>query len=552
MTKAMRTAIAFLLAVLVIIPAAAQEEPVTFTFGTFGNPVELDPAVVTDGISFRVATQGCESLLAYDGSTTNPIPSLASSWEASEDGLTWVFQLQEGVTFHDGTPFNAEAVVWNFNRWQFDDAPGHFEEEVFEYYDYMFGPGEESFVASVEATGEYEVTFTLDEPNGGFLNTLAMPMFSIASPTAVEENGPAYGSPEVGYVCTGPFEFVEWISDERVVLERFEDYWGEFPGNVDRIVFQQIPDNAARFAALQAGEIDAFEQPNVEDLEAIEASEDLYIETRGPLNILYLAFSYRIQEFRDPLVREAISLAMDREAIAAAFYPPGAIPAKSFLPPSLWGYNPELPDIEYNPERAMELLAEAGYPDGFSEVNVLGVDEDGFVTDEVVDTIPVTLYFQPVTRPYNPDGEGIGEAMLSFLAAIGIEADLGSVGDWSAYLAARSSGELLGLYQLGWTGDNGDPDNFLGYFFGSVDTPQAQEGFFYEPDLAEILQNARALTSQEEREPLYQEAEALIYDNTYRVFIAHTGVPLAFRSCISGYVTNPVATELYKFVTSDC
>jgi peptide/nickel transport system substrate-binding protein len=551
MSKAMRFAIALLLAVLVIVPAAAQD-PVTFTFGTFGNPVELDAAVVTDGVSFRVTTQGCESLLAYDGSTTNPVPSLATSWEASEDGLTWVFQLQEGVTFHDGTPFNAEAVVWNFNRWQFDDAPGHFEEEVFEYYDYMFGPGEESFVGSVEATGEYEVTFTLDEPNGGFLNTLAMPMFSIASPTAVEENGPAYGSPEVGYVCTGPFEFVEWVSDERVVLERYADYWGEIPGNVDRIVFQQIPDNAARFAALQAGEIDAFEQPNVEDLESIENSDDLYIEMRGPLNVLYLAFSYRIQEFRDPLVRQAVSMAMDREAIAEAFYPPGAIPAKSFLPPSLWGYNPDLPDISYDPEGARALLAEAGYPDGFSEVSVLGFNEDGTVSDEVVDTIPVTVFFQPVVRPYNPDGEGIGEAMISFLADIGIQAELGSVGDWGAYLDARANGELLGMYQLGWTGDNGDPDNFLGYFFGAVDEPKASEGFFQAPELAGVLQEARALTSQEEREPLYQQAEQMIYDNTYRVFIAHTGVPLAFRSCVSGYVTNPVATELYKFVTVDC
>jgi len=551
MSKAMRLAVALLLTALVIIPAAAQD-PVTFTFGTFGNPVELDPAVVTDGVSFRIIAQGCESLLAYEGSTTNPIPSLASGWEASEDGLTWVFQLEEGVTFHDGTPFNAEAVVWNFNRWQFADAPGHFEEEVFEYYDYMFGPGEDSFIGSVEATGEYEVTFTLDEPNGGFLNTLAMPMFAIASPTAVEANGPAYGSPEVGYVCTGPYEFVEWVSDERVVLERYADYWGEITGNVDRVVFQQIPDNAARFAALQAGEIDAFEQPNVEDLEAIEASEDLYIEMRGPLNVLYLAFSYRIAEFRDPLVRQAISMSMDRAAIAEAFYPPGAIPANSFLPPSLWGYNPDLPQIEYDPEGARALLAEAGYPDGFSEVSVLGFNDDGTVSDEVVDTIPVTLFFQPVVRPYNPDGEGIGEAMISFLADIGIQSELGSVGDWGAYLDARANGELLGMYQLGWTGDNGDPDNFLGYFFGAVDEPKASEGFFQEPELAAILQEARAGTDQAEREPLYQQAEQLIYDNAYRVFIAHTGVPLAFRSCISGYVTNPVATELYKTVVSDC
>jgi peptide/nickel transport system substrate-binding protein len=245
-------------------------------------------------------------------------------------------------------------------------------------------------------------------------------------------------------------------------------------------------------------------------------------------------------------------MAMNRQEIVDAFYPPGAIPAATMIPPSLWGYNPDIPVTEYDPSGAAALLAEAGYPDGISEVNVLGVDEDGNVTDEVVDTIPVRLYFQPAQRPYNPDGEGIGEAMVSYLADIGVNAELASVGDFTAYLDERVIGNLLGLYQLGWTGDNGDPDNFLGYFFADVDTPKPAEGFYQNIELAELLQTARALTSQDEREPLYQQADQIIYDETGRIFIAHTGVPLAFRSCISGYVTNPLATELYKTVTSDC
>jgi peptide/nickel transport system substrate-binding protein len=539
-----------LLSSLVLTTSAQDEGDNVFTFGTFGDPVELDPAVVTDGVSFRVTTQGCEALLFYDGSTTNVIPGLASSWETSEDGLTWTLQLEEDVMFHDGTPFNAEAVVWNFEHWQFPAEA--FADESFTYYNYMFGEGDDSFVESVEATGEYEVTFTLKEPNGGFLNTLAMPMFSIASPTFVQEAGADYGSPDVGYSCTGPYAFGSWTTGENIILERFDDYWDETPGNVDTIVFQQIPDNAARFAALQSGQIDAFEQPNVEDLPAIEDSEELYTQTRGPLNILYLAFNYRIQEFRDQRVREAMSLAFDRQAIAEAFYPPGAIPAATMLPPSLWGHNEDIAVDDYDPERARELLAEAGYPDGFSEVNVLGVDENGQITDEVVDTIPVQLFFQPVTRPYNPDGEGIGDAMVSYLADIGIDAELASAGDWSTFLDRHSDGDLIGLYQLGWTGDNGDPDNFIGYHFINVDDPDPTEGYYENEELASLLQEARRLVSQEERAPLYEEAEAVLDADTGRIFIAHTGVPLAFRSCIEGYVTNPVATEHYKFVTTTC
>jgi peptide/nickel transport system substrate-binding protein len=270
---------------------------------------------------------------------------------------------------------------------------------------------------------------------------------------------------------------------------------------------------------------------------------------RGPLNALYLAFSYRIQEFRDPNVRRAISMAMDRQGIVDAYYPPGAIPAATMIPPTLWGYNSDIPVTPFDTEGAKALLAEAGYPDGFSEVHVLGVDENNMVTDEVVDTIPVQLFYQPVQRPYNPDGQGIGDAMVSGLAAIGIDAVLADVGDWSAYLEARANGELLGMYQLGWTGDNGDPDNFLGYFYADTETPKLAEGYYMDPPVAELLQTARVMTDQAEREPLYQQAEQLQYDSTARVYIAHTGVPLAFRSRVSGYVTNPLATEHFKFVT---
>jgi peptide/nickel transport system substrate-binding protein len=553
MSKKLLLPLLVAVALLLALPVLGQDNGNIFTFGTFGNPVQLDPAVVTDGVSFRVTTQGCEPLLAFDGSTTNPIPSLGQSWTVSDDGLTWAFQLVEGATFHDGTPFNAEAVKWNFDRWRFSDHPQHYDEQVFEYYSYMFGGFDDaSIIASVEATGEYEVTFTLAETNGAFLNTLAMPMFAIASPTAVEAAGASYGQPDVGYSCTGPYEFVEWISDDRVVLQRYADYWGEIPGNVDTIIFQQIPDNAARFAALQSGQIDAFEQPNVEDLESIENSADLYIETRGPLNVMYLAYNYRIAELRDPLVRRALSMAIDREAIVEAFYPDGAIAASTMLPPSLWGFNPDVPFTEYDPEGAQALLAEAGYPDGLSEVSVLGVDDNGMVTDEVVETIPLRLYFMPVTRPYNPDGEGIGEAMVSYLADIGVMAELSSAGDWSTYLDLRRTGDLVGLYQLGWTGDNGDPDNFLGYFYIGTDVPKLSEGYYMNPEVDALLRQARALASQEEREPIYQQVEQMMYETTDRMYIAHTGVPLAFRSCVSGYVTNPLATELYKFVTVDC
>ncbi|GAB4527209.1 MAG: ABC transporter substrate-binding protein [Anaerolineae bacterium] len=514
----------------------AQAEPVTFIFGRGGDSVQLDPAVVTDGESFRVTNQGCESLLAYEEETTNVIPSLATSWSSNEDATVWTFQLREGVVFHDGTPFNADAVVFNFERWRFTDNPYHFEEQVFEYYEAMWGGfDDESIITSVEATGEYEVTFTLAEPLAPMLANLAMPMFNIASPTAIQEYGPDYGTPEVGFVCTGPYRFVEWVPDDRIVLERFEDYWGEIEGNVDRIVIRTIPDNSARFAALQSGEIHAMEQANIEDLNIAEESEDLYVLTRPALNTAYLAFNYRIQEFNDVRVRQAISLAIDRQAIVDAFYGRYGLVANTFLPPVIWGHNDEIV-AEYNPERARELLAEAGFPDGFSEVTL----DDG-------SRIPLTLYFMPIVRFYNPDPEGIAQAQANYLADIGIQVQLETAGDWATYLDLRRNGELIGLYQLGWGGDNGDPDNFLCYFFCSPGNPR--EGFYDNPELAAILQEARVTPNQADREALYKEAEAILYADAGRIFIAHQQTPLVFRNEVEGYIPNAVGTDLYRFVT---
>lgn len=545
-----RSVLLLIVALLLVVAPISAQDAVTFTFGEFGNVVSMDSMNATDGISFRAITQGCEGLLRFDGTTVNVLPNLATSWETSDDGLVWTFQLRDDVMFHDGTPFNAEAVVWNFNRWGLTDHPEHFEDFIFTYYSYFYGGyDEESVIESVEATGEFEVTFTLRQPNGVFLTNLAPTMTSIHSPTAVMEHGTSYGTPEVGFVCTGPYRFVEWIPDQRWILEQNADYWRELDGNIDRIVFQAIPDNAARFAALQAGEIDAFEQPNVEDIDFINDSGDLYTLTRPPLNILYVAFNYRVKELQDVRVRKALSMAIDREAIVDAFYPPGAEVARTQVPPSLWGFNADIPYTEYDPEGAMALLAEAGYPDGISEMTIMAMNDDGTVSDEVETTMPFTLWYQPVVRPYNPDGQAIGEAMASYLADIGIIATL-ETRDWGDYLQLGRDGELFGIYQLGWSADTPDPDNFSGTFFINTDTPLNRSGWYMNPELDAILKQARFLASQEEREPLYQQADQIMHDDVARLWIAHTGVPLAFRSCIEGYNPNPMVEPFHTVVSS--
>jgi peptide/nickel transport system substrate-binding protein len=519
--------------------APAEAGDGTFIFGRCGDSVQLDPAVVTDGESFRATNQGCESLLAYEEETTNVVPSLAESWEASEDGLEWTFTLRQGVKFHDGTDFNADAVVFNFERWWDPANPYHFEEQTFEYWDYMWnGFKGDSVVTGIEKVDDYTVKFTLSEPLAPILANMAMPMFSIASPAAIEEYGADYGTPQVGYVCTGPFQFEEWVTDDHITLTRFEDYWGEITGNVETIIIRTIPDNSARFLALQTGEIHAMEQANIEDLGTAENAEDLYVLTRPALNTAYLAFNYRIQEFNDPLVREAIASAIDKESIVEAFYGGYGEVAHNFLPPLVWGHNFEVEGVTYDPDRAVELLGEAGFPSGLSEVTL----DDGT-------TIPLTLYYMPIVRFYYPDPEGIAEAIAAQLAAVGIETQLELAGDWPTYLDMRRNGDLTGLYQLGWGGDNGDPDNFLCYFFCGTTEPKASEGFFQNPELDALLTEARSVSEQADRQVLYEQAEQMLFDDVGRIWIAHNRTPLVFRSEVSGYIPNAVSTDLYKYVT---
>lgn len=526
-----------------------EEEPVTFVFGAQGDAVQLDSAVVTDGESFRVIEQGCEGLLGFEPGTTNPVGVLATDWTVSDDLLEWTFTLREGVTFHDGTPFNAEAVVFNFNRWRSTSDPNHFEEQVFEYYEAMWGGFDDaSLITNVEAVDETTVKFTLSDITTVEAN-MAMSMFTIHSPQAITDYGLEYGTPDIGYVCTGPYEFVEWVTGDHVTLERYPDYWGEVTGNVERIVIRPITDPAARLAALQAGEIDAYFGALPEDIEAAEANPDLQVLRRGPLNNGYLAFNYRVLELRNELVRKAVALAINRQAILDAFFGGAGVLATQWLPPGVLGYNSdELPGWSYDPEAAKAALAEAGFPDGLSEVNVVGVDEENKMTEEVIETGVLKLYVMPVTRPYMPDSEGVAQAVAADLAAVGIQTELVSLGDWAVYLDERANGNLTGLYFLGWTGDNGDPDNFIGYFFANAAEPLPREGFYGDAEVADLLNQARSETDPDKRAELYGAAEKILYEKAYRVWLAHNSPALLLRAYVEGYVPSPLGNEHFSSV----
>jgi peptide/nickel transport system substrate-binding protein len=515
-------------------PAGAQT---TFVFANQGEPVSLDPAIITDGISNRITRQIYQGLVRYKGATTEVIPALAEKWELSKDGTVWTFTLRKGVKFHDGNPFDAAAVAWNFDRWRLSKHPQHENQtkagQTFEYYEAQFGGfDEKSLITKVEAVNPTTVRITLKAPQGPFLANLAMFVFDLVSPKAVEKWGTEFGKHPVG---AGPFKFVEWKVGQEVILEPNKDYWDKanLP-KIQRLVIRNIKDNSQRLAALKAGEVQGFEGLNPDDVKVVRADPNLQILLRPTNTTGYVAFNYRVKEFRDARVRQAIAHAINKKGIVDALYGGTGMVATQFQPPPLWGYNKELKDYAYNPEQAKSLLKDAGFGQGLKEITW----EDG-------KREPLQFWYMPVSRPYFPNPKEIAEAIAADLAKSGITVQLQTT-DWTVYLDKRKNGQLP-LYMLGWTGDNGDPDNFVCYFFCSPGA--SREGFYANQPLTDILLEAQKLTDQKKRAELYRKAEQMIHDDVARIFIANNQPPLPFRKNVKGYVPNPTNSEFFNTVS---
>lgn len=482
-------------------------------FGRGGDSVSLDPITVTDGESFKVTKNIFDTLVNFGAQDTEIEPGLASEYTAAEDGLTYTFQLEEGVTFHDGTDFNAEAVVANFDRWAAGDA------DQFPYYGSMFGGfGDEEghVIESVEATGDYEVTMTLKRPMAPFLKNLAMSPFGIASPTAFEEQGDAFGDNPVG---TGPFKFVEWNRNDTIRIEKFDDYWVEGEPKLDEVVFRAIPDNSGRLNALLAGEIDLADGINPSDAETIESDDGLQLYERPSMNVGYLGLTTTREPFDDPKVRQAMNHAIDRQAIVDAFFEGRGEVAKNPLPPVISGYNDAIEGYDYDPEKAKALLEEAGLGDGFE----------------------MELWAMPVPRPYMPDGQKVAEAIQSDLAEVGITAEIVSY-EWATYLEKAANGEA-DAFLLGWTGDNGDADNFL-YVLLDQDNIGSNNYTYYEnQELHDILIEAQTEVDEEVRNELYAEAQEIIHEDAPWVPLAHSTPLLAGGSNVVNFQPHPTGSD---------
>ncbi len=494
----------------------------TLVYGRGGDSVGLDPINVTDGESFKVTHQIYETLLEYKAGGTEVVPALATEWKASADGKEWTLTLRENVKFHDGTEFDAEAVKINFDRWRNTADPLHKGGE-FAYYGYMFGGFDaDSVIQDVQVVDKHTVKFVLKQIQASFLQDMAMVPFAIASPKALKENPESLNTNPVG---TGPFKFNSWTKGDKIVLDANPDYWGGAP-KIGQLVFRSIPDNNARLVALQADELDIMDGVEPAFVDTIKKTGKFNMAERPAMNVGYLAFNMEKEPFTDARIRKAINYAIDRDELNKAFYGGLGTPAISPLPPAVWGHNTKVPKYNFDPKKAKELLAEAGY--------------------SPEKPLKTQLWAMPVPRGYMPQPEKIAVAIQGYLRDVGIEAEIVTY-EWGTYLEKTGMGEHT-MALLGWTGDNGDPDNFL-YVLLDKDNakgPDAGNIAFYKSDAVhDLLIKARTSTDTKERTKLYEEAQVKIMEDAPWAPLMHAKEPIAVRKGISGYTPSPMGSESF-------
>ncbi len=497
-------------------------------FGSVGQPVNLTPGDITDGNSIYVQQQIYNYLVGNEPGSTDLAPELATEWTPSEDGRTWTFTLREGVKFHDGTDFNAEAVVFNINRWWDPEFEFGYRDSgsLYEIWTDLFGgfKGDEaSTLVDVRAVDDLTVEFEIAEPFAAFPAAISSGYFGIASPTAIQEDT-SYGTPSGAAVGTGPFVFDSWISGDRVTLTKFEDYWEEGMPKVDQLVFSFVEDPAARLAQLRAGTLDFTVDLTPDQLTEIESDPNLEAVYRPSFNVGYLGLNPSYEPLASKEVRQAIAQAINKPEIVQAFWGDLGETDGHFVPPSLEAFrDSSVDDYEYDVEAAKSAITDAGYPDGFD----------------------LDLWYMPVSRPYFPNPKPIAEAFAAELSEIGINVNL-QTKDWGAYLADRNVAPGFQSFMLGWTGDYGDPDNFLYAHFGPGATQDL--GDYQNQELFDLLEQARIESDPAAREELYKEVDALTFDEALRIPIVHSQPLLAKRTGLDGWEPSPFSSEPFSAV----
>ncbi len=504
-------------ALMALAPASAK----TLVYCSEGSPENFSPSINTTGTSFDVIEQIYDNVVQFERGGTKVGPGLAEKWTVSKDGKEYTFSLRKGVKWQSNRNFkptrdlNADDIVFNFER-QMKETNPYFK-VTSANHSYFSDMGFDKLIKSVDKVDDSTVKITLTQAEAPFLSTLAMQFSAIQSKEYADAMLKA-GTPEKidqEPVGTGPFQLVQYQKDAIIRFKAFPEHWAG-KAKIDDLVFAITTDASVRWAKLQKGECHVMPYPNPADLPAMRGDANITLLTQPGLNVGYLAYNTTKKPFDDVRVRKAINMAINKQAIIDAVYLSTGVAAKNPIPPTLWSYNNAIKDDPFDPAAAQKMLAAAGLPNGFT-------------TD---------LWAMPVQRPYNPNAKRIAELMQADLAKIGVKAEIKSF-EWGEYRKRMQAGEhQMGM--LGWTGDNGDPDNFLNVLLGCDAAKPGGSNvakFCFKP-FEDLVQKAKTEPSPAERTKLYEQAQVVFKEQAPWFTIAHA------------VQTKPVRKEVIDFKLS--
>ncbi|MBU4681046.1 ABC transporter substrate-binding protein [Cedecea davisae] len=524
-----KTLLGLLLSALLPASGAMAAANSTLVYCSEASPESFNPQIASSGPSFVASSQTLYNrLIDFNPSDNTPIPSLATEWKISPDGKTYTFTLRQGVKFNSNKffkptrDFNADDVVFSVMRQKDANNPYHKVSQA--NYEYFNDVGLDKLIVDVKKLDDYHVQFTLSEPNAAFLADWGMDFASILSAEYADTMLKA-GTPERvdnNPIGTGPYALQDYKIDSVIRYVANPNYWkGEVP--TKHLIFSITPNVQTRLAKLQKNECQIIPAPSPVQFDAIKADKNLALHSIDGLNVGYLAFNTGKKPFDNALVRQALNYAVDKKAIVNAVFMGSGTVAKSPIPPTMLGYDKDLKDYDYNPEKAKALLKQAGL-------------EKGFDTD---------LWSMPVQRPYNPNSRRIAEMIQSDWAKVGVNAKIVTY-EWGEYLAGMRKGEHSSAL-FGWMSDNGDPDNFADTLLGCDSVASGSNvARWCDKNYDALVQKAKLTSDPAARAKLYVQAQQVYYQQAPWIALANGKTFYVTRSNVSGYSVSLAGSDFSK------
>lgn len=495
------------------------------------SPEGFDVALYAAGTTLDAASRPLlNRLVEFESGKTSIGPGLAEKWDVSEDSMEYTFYLRKDVKFHTTKyfkptrVFNADDVIFSFER-QRDKSHPWYSYLPGASYEYFNSMGMDTLVKEIVKVDDYTVKFVLSRPEAPFLANIAMDFASIFSKEYADQLQKNNKMEQLNQfpVGTGPFIFESYKKDAVIRYKANDDYFRN-KQKIKNLIFSITKDASVRVQKLKKGECDVMPYPNPSDVASLKEDPKLQVLEGAGLNIAYIAFNTQKAPFDKPEVRRALNMAVDKKAIVEAVFEGGGQVAKNPIPPTMWSYNDDLPEDKYDPEGAKALLEKAGIKD-----------------------LKVELWAMPVNRPYMPNARRTAEMIQADFAKIGVSTEILSF-EWGEYLKRSSDTKRDAVVILGWNGDNGDPDNFLGVLLGCSGVGGANRAQWCYKPFDDILQKARTTSHIEERTKLYREAQEIFRDQAPWIVLAHSTVYMPMSIKVKNYKLDPFSKHMFEDV----